>query len=335
MRCKAKMKRKVKILGTGSYVPTRVVKAEEIDALIGKAKGWSEKKSGVKQRYFVERETASYMAAKAVKSAIEDANLSLSDIDCIVSASGTNEQAIPCNAALIQKQLGLQDSGIPCFDFNSTCLSFVTALDIMSYAIDQKRFQHVLIVSSEISSVGLNWDQLESSILFGDGACAFILSQSDTSSGIIASKMETYSEGAEFSEIRGGGTKIHPRNFSEKTVNDFLFDMDGRAIFKLSYKRLPGFLEGLFEQTRFSIKDMQMVIPHQASASAMKIIRKKLDVKEERFMSIIENYGNVIAASIPLAFHEALRLGKLKRGDLVLLLGTSAGLSIGGIVLEY
>ncbi|WP_026559228.1 beta-ketoacyl-ACP synthase III [Bacillus sp. J37] len=329
------MKRKVKILGTGSYVPKRVVNAQEIDGIIGKAEGWSERKSGVKQRYFVEDETASYMGAEAAKSAIEDANISLSDLDCIISASGTNEQAIPCNASLIQKQLGLEGSGIPCFDFNSTCLSFVTALDIMSYAIDQKRFQHVLIVSSEISSVGLNWSQHESSILFGDGACAFILSHSNETSGIITSKMETYSEGAELSEIRGGGTKIHPRNYSEQSANDFLFDMDGRAIFKLSYKKLPDFLEGLFQQTGLTIHDMQMVIPHQASKSAMKIIRKKLDVKEERFMSIIENYGNVIAASIPLAFHEAIKSGKLERGDKVLLLGTSAGLSIGGIILEY
>ena len=329
------MKRKVKIVGTGSYVPKRVVNAQEIDELIGAKKGWSEKKSGVKQRYFIEDETASYMAAEAAKAAISDAKLTLLDIDCIVSASGTNEQAIPCNAALIQKQLGLQDSGIPCFDFNSTCLSFVTALDMMSYAIDQGRFQRVLIVSSEISSVGLNWSQHESSILFGDGACAFILSQSNETSSIIASKMETYSEGAHFSEIRGGGTKIHPRHYSEKTATEFLFDMDGRAIFKLSYKRLPNFLKGLFDQTGLSMDDMDMVIPHQASASAMKIIRKKLGVSEERFMNIIENYGNVIAASIPLAFHEAIKHGKLERGDLILLLGTSAGLSIGGIILEY
>ncbi len=329
------VKRMVKILGTGSYVPRRVVKAEEIDRLIGVKKGWSEKKSGVKQRYFIEDETASYMGAKAARAAIKDANISLEDIDCIVSASGTNEQAIPCNASLIQEQLGLQHSGIPCFDFNSTCLSFVTALDMMSYVIDQKRFQNVLIVSSEISSVGLNWSQHESSILFGDGACAFILTHSYETSGIIASKMETYSEGAHLSEIRGGGTKMHPKYYSDQIKNDFLFDMDGRSIFKLSYKQLPQFLEGLFKQTGLSIEDMNMVIPHQASASAMKIIRKKLGVKEECFMSIIEKYGNIIAASIPLAFHEAVKLGKLNRGDLVLFLGTSAGLSIGGIVLEY
>jgi 3-oxoacyl-[acyl-carrier-protein] synthase-3 len=245
------------------------------------------------------------------------------------------EQAIPCNAALIQEQLGLLHSGIPSFDVNSTCLSFITALDMISYAIDCGRYENVLLVSSEISSVGLNWSQAESSILFGDGAVAVILSKSQDSSGILNSHMETYSAGSHLSEIRGGGTKIHPRVYDDQTKEDFLFDMDGKAIFKLSYKLLPSFLEKLFSPINLSLQDLHMVIPHQASASAMKIIRKKLGVDEARFMNIIENYGNMIAASIPMALHEAVKQGRVKRGDTIMLLGTSAGLSIGGIVLEY
>jgi 3-oxoacyl-[acyl-carrier-protein] synthase III len=329
------MNRKVKIVGMGSYLPKRLRESKEIDKMIGADSGWSEKKSGVKQRYFVSDETATYMGAKAAKQAIENAGISLSDIDCIISASGTNEQAIPCNASLIQKHLGLQSSGIPCFDVNSTCLSFVSALDMVSYAVHAGKYENVLIVSSEISSVGLNWKQRESSILFGDGAVAIVLSPANDTSKILSSHMETYSEGAHLSEIRGGGTKLHPRIYSEQTADEFLFDMDGRAIFKLSYKLLPDFLDRLFKRTDLSIADINMVIPHQASSSAMKIIRKKLGVKEERFMNIIDRYGNMIAASIPLALHEAVIQGRVKRGDTILLLGTSAGLSIGGIILEY
>ncbi|MGN7942835.1 beta-ketoacyl-ACP synthase III [Virgibacillus sp. 6R] len=331
------MKRNIKITGIGSYLPKRIVDGAEIDKIIGAKNGWSEKKSGVKQRYFVTDETASYMGAEAAKKAIADAGIELNELDCIVSGSGTIEQAIPCNASLIQEQLGLQHSGIPAFDINSTCLSFLTALDMISYAMESGRFNHVLIVSSEIASVGLNWSQNESSILFGDGAVAYVFSKTTEtdSSHIIASRMETYSAGAHLSEIRGGGTKIHPRNYAEDTKEDFLFDMDGTAIFKLSYKLLPTFIGKLFENTNLTMDDIKMIVPHQASASAMKIIRKKLSVNEERFMTTIENYGNMIAASIPMALYEAIKQGRVKRGDKVFLLGTSAGLSIGGILLEY
>jgi 3-oxoacyl-[acyl-carrier-protein] synthase-3 len=330
-----KMKRSVKIIGIGSYLPKRIVKAEEIDKMFSQSIGWSEKKSGVKQRYYVIGETASFMGAEAALQAVQDAGISLNDIDCIISGSGTMEQAIPCSASLIQEQLGLHHSGIPSFDVNSTCLSFVSALDMISYAIEYGRYKNVLLVSSEISSVGLNWDQPESSILFGDGAVAIVLSKSHDHSGILSSHMETHSLGAHLSEIRGGGTKIHPKFYDEQTKDDFLFDMDGKALFKLSFKLLPSFIETLFSSTNLSIKDIHMVIPHQASASAMKIIRKKLGVDESRFMNIIENYGNMIAASIPMALYEAIKQGKVNRGDTILLLGTSAGLSIGGIVLEY
>ena len=158
---------------------------------------------------------------RKLQKAVEDAKLTWDDIDCIICGSGTIQQAIPSTASLIQEQLGLQHSGIPCFDINSTCLSFITALDTISYAIECGRYKNVVIISSEISSVGLNWGQNESSILFGDGAAAVVITKGDHSSSIIASHMETYSSGAHLSEIRGGGTMIHPREYSEERKEDF------------------------------------------------------------------------------------------------------------------
>lgn len=151
------MKRRVKIVGIGKYLPKKIVTSEAMDQQLQLPSGWTYKKSGVKIRHYVEGETASYMGAMAAREAIDDAGISLMDIDCIISGSGTMEQPIPCNAALIQKQLGLEDSGIPCFDVNTTCLSFVNALDIASLYIELGVYETVLIVSSEIASVGLNW----------------------------------------------------------------------------------------------------------------------------------------------------------------------------------
>lgn len=331
------MHRNMKIIGTGMYTPSRVVKSYELDQKLSLPSGWTFDKSGVETRYYVTDETASYMGAQAAKEAVKKAGISLKDIDCIVSGSGTMEQPIPCNAALIQKELGLEMSGIPCFDVNTTCLSFVKALDLVSYLIDAGRFQTVLIVTSEISSVGLNYKQKESSILFGDGAAAVVVQRTpeNESSKVITSHMETYSAGAFYSEISGGGTKFHPREHNEETEDRFLFSMNGRLIFRLSSKLLPAFMDKLLENTSIGMNDLKAVVPHQASGMAMRILQKKLTIPDHVFINNIKDYGNTIAASIPIALHETIVSGKIQRGDLVMLIGTSAGLSIGGIIFEY
>lgn len=331
------MKRNIKIVATAKHLPDRKVYSSEIDQMIGTPTGWAEKKSGVKVRHYVQSETATEMGTKAATKALEKAGLSIHDIDCIVSTSGTYEQPIPCSAALLHEKLCPTGYSIPAFDINSTCLSFVTGLDMMSYSVDAGRFKRVLLVSAEISSVGINYTQNESAVLFGDGAVAVIIEQTpaNETSHIIVSHMQTFSEGAHTTEIRGGGTKMHPREHNESTKEEFLFDMDGRGVFRLTSKVIVPFFNEVLEKTQLDSNDLRLVIPHQASAMAMRIIRQKLNIPEEKFMSIIETHGNVIAASIPLALHEAIEQNKLQRGDKVMLLGSSAGLSLGGIILEY
>ncbi|SOB99299.1 3-oxoacyl-[acyl-carrier-protein] synthase-3 [Ureibacillus xyleni] len=328
--------RNVKILGTGKFLPKKKVTSYELDHLLGLNNGWVEQKSGVSLRSFVENETASEMAALASIDAINASNLHKEDIDCIVSVSGTMEQPIPCNASLVQKQLGLNNSKIPCFDINSTCLSFVTGFDTISYLVHSGRYKNVLLVSSEIASVGLNWKNKENAILFGDGAAAAVISKTpDTeNSKILAGHMETFSDGAHFTEIRGGGTKLHP-NHPTANETDFLFDMNGKSVFKLSSKNIVSYMEKLLSLSNCTINDIDLVVPHQASGMAMRILRNKLGIDEAKFMNIIHNHGNTIASSIPMALHEAIVQNKIQRGNKVMLIGTSAGLSIGGVVFEY
>lgn len=327
--------RRVKILSTGKYLPKKQVTAQEIELRLGLSKGWVEKKSGVLVRHFAEGETASQMGAFAAKDALVAAGLSIRDIDCLISTSGIPEQAIPCTAALIQKQLGAIDSGIPAFDINSTCLSFITGLDMVSYLVDAGRYNRVLLVASEVS-MGLNWNDKESCTLFGDGAAAVIITKSDEteSSQILSSNMETYSRGAHLTECQGGGNKYHPRDYGNNPES-FLFKMDGRGVYRLASQMLPSFVERLLQASGLRMADMQMVIPHQASLMAMRLLRKQLGIPEEKLMVIAHNHGNTIAASVPMALHEAIIQGKIHRGDRIMLLGTSAGFSLGGIVLEY
>ena len=180
----------VKITGLGHYLPENKILSTELDQQLGLEEGSVQKKSGLISRHFaVQHETTSYMGAQAALRAIEHAGITLQDIDVIISACGADEQGIPCTAALIQKQLRLEHSGIPCFDINSTCLSFLSALDTISYAIDAGRYKRALIVSSELPSRGLNWHDMETCTIFGDGAAACVLEKSIHSSRIIAAHM--------------------------------------------------------------------------------------------------------------------------------------------------
>ncbi|WP_409343532.1 beta-ketoacyl-ACP synthase III [Paenibacillus sp. MBLB4367] len=329
--------RNVKIIGTGIYLPKRQITADEVDRMIGTAPGWVLRKSDVAVRYFAEDETAAQMGAYAVKNALNDAGLAFADIDCLVCTSGTMEQPIPCTAALIQKALGESESGTPAFDINSTCLSFVVGLDTMSYLVHAGRYRRIVLVATEIASRGLNWNDKESAALFGDGAAAVVIERSgeEDRSRIVHAALHTVSKGAHMSEIRGGGSKLPARSFREDNKQDFLFHMDGHAIFKLASKILPGFTGSLLEQAGCRMADIKLVIPHQGSAMAMRLLSRKLGIAEEQLMYITPEYGNTIAASIPMGLHEAAKQGRIGRGDRVMLLGTSAGVSVGGLIFDY
>ncbi|CAM3358913.1 MULTISPECIES: beta-ketoacyl-ACP synthase III [Saccharibacillus] len=329
--------RHVKITGTGRYLPGDGISAAEIDDRLGTEPGWVMRKTSVANRHFVGAETASHMGAQAAREALERAGLVFADIDCLVCASGTMEQPIPCTAALIQRALGEEQSGVPCFDINATCLSFVTALDTLSYLVDAGRYRRVLIVSSEIASKGLNWSDKESAALFGDGAAAAVVERSAAGepSRILHARMTTHSAGAHHSEIRGGGSGLPSASYSEAAAADYLFSMDGEGIFRQASRLLPAFMQELLGGAGLSMADFKLVVPHQGSVMAMRLLQRKLGISEEQMLYIAPYYGNVIAASIPLGLDRAVREGRLERGDNVLLVGTSAGLSLGGVALVY
>lgn len=331
------MKRNVMIKGIGRYLPPTIVTAEEIDKKIGKKEGWVRKHIGVVERRYETEKTVSEMAVCAIAEALEKAEITEEEIDCLVYGGASVEQIIPCTATLVKEKMNLNKLTFPAFDINSTCLSFVTALDMMSHLVDKGVYKHVVIVTAEKASAAINYKEPESSALFGDGAVAIVLSKSEGKSHIPLSHFETYEEGAHYCEIKGGGSKIPPtpESVTSETAEQFLFHMDGRKVFKVSYKLMEGFLERAFQQGDTSWNDIDVVVPHQASPSAMELIRKKLDIKKENYMVIVETLGNMIAASIPMALYEGIHNGKIKRGDDILLLGTSAGLTIGAMHLVY
>lgn len=309
------MLRKLTIKGYGTYLPQQTVSF------------------GDQIRYRVTSEESQLeMAELACRRALEQAGLDIRDIDCLVSASAVGVQPIPSTAALIHERLA-KGTAIPALDINTTCTSFVTALDTMSYLIAAGRYKRVLIVASEVGSRGLNPHQTESYELFSDGAAAFLFEATDEEKGVLASAQATWSEGAHDTEIRGGLTGLPPYDYRPDQKEDFQFDMKGKAILGLVAKKLPRFFKDFFKETGLKPADIDYIIPHQASR-ALPLIMRKLGFKEEQFLDMVSDYGNMVSVSIPFGLAYALDNGLIKEGDRVALMGTAAGLTTNALLLQ-
>jgi len=232
------------------------------------------------------------LAASASQKALKNANITINDIDCI----------------------------------NTTCTSFITALDTMSYLLEAGRYKRVLIVSCDVASRALNPKQKESFQLFSDGAVAFIIERTDKEIGVIDAMQRTWSEGAHSTEIRGGLSNFHPENYTESTKEEFMFDMNGKTILSLCIKKVPKMMKEFLENNNMKISDIDMVVPHQASV-AMPLIMQKLDIPKDKYIDEVKEFGNMVSASVPITLAHSLEKQKIKNNDIILLMGTAAGLT--------
>jgi 3-oxoacyl-[acyl-carrier-protein] synthase III len=325
----------IKIAAISHYQPEKKISSADIDERLGLTCGSTEKKSGLKYRYFASNaETSSTMGAIAAKRALEKIDLAPSDVDVIISAAGVGEQAIPCTAALIQQQLGLESSGIPCFDINATCLSFLVALETAAYFILAGRFNRILIVASDLPSRGLNWNDLETCSIFGDGAAAVVIEACQTQSAILATHLETHSKGADICYLKAGGTKIPASDIAQ--YQQFgTFHMEGKKVFKMACKLIDNTTKIVLDKANVALSDLDWVIPHQGSQLAINHVKKRLKIPCEKYADLYKNLANQMSASIPSAMSLLVEQGKLRRGQLLYLLGSGAGLAAGGLIMVY
>ncbi|MGM9680854.1 MAG: 3-oxoacyl-[acyl-carrier-protein] synthase III C-terminal domain-containing protein [Eubacteriales bacterium] len=311
--------RNVEIIGTGTALPRNYVTFN------------GEKRYRVGENG---RETELSLAVEACRNALETANLNIRDVDLIVSASAVGIQPIPCSAALIHEQIA-KGTDIPAMDIGTTCTSFITALDTVSYLIHDGRYQTVLIVSCDLPSCALNPDQRESFELFGDGAAAVVCTKSrDGKTGILYSLQKTWSEGAHSTEIRGGLTAYPPRHHTKETETEYFFDMKGREVLTLAAKKLPQMFSEFYRKSNLTVDDVDVVVPHQAS-KALKAIMNRVGVPEGKYIDDVSEYGNMVSAAVPFAFCKAVRDGRIQKGNIVLLCGTAAGLTANILALRY
>lgn len=342
----------LEVLGTGASLPDLRVSSRQLDQEKGFAPGTIEERTGVASRYYAINESASDLAFAAIQQALDNASLSLKDIDCLIAASGTMEQAIPCNAARILARLQQDIPSNPSivgFDVNMTCLSALMAMDVAASLLAAGQYQRILIVSSEVASVGLDWQHIEIGGLFGDGAAALVVARSVAQSltqstgeaeqtkktqGIEKALFRTYPEGVDLCQIPGGGSLHHPSRIQGDYSPYGLFQMQGKELYRLTRKVIKDFCKELLENKTASTEDIDWVLLHQASGLALQHFYKLLQLDRQKTIPLLHDYGNQVAVSLPLGLHTLLTTKPVKQGDRVLLLGTSAGLSIGGIVLQ-
>ena len=272
-----------------------------------------------------EGESQISLAVSACEKALKNANITINDIDCIVSASAVGIQPIPCTAALIHEKIA-KGTSIPALDINTTCTSFITALDTMSYLIEAGRYERVLIVSCDVASKALNPKQKESFQLFSDGAAAFVIEKTEKEIGVIDAIQKTWSEGAHSTEIRGGLSNFHPKNYSEMTKEEYMFDMNGKTVLSLSISKIPELMKNFLKNNGMKVSDIDMTVPHQASV-AMPLVMQKLGIEKDKFLDEVKEFGNMVSASVPITLVHGLENRRIKSGNTILLIGTAAGLT--------
>lgn len=326
----------VKIAGLGWYLPERRVTNAELEEQLGIPADWIERVTGVQERRYVTDETAVCMGAAAARMALEAAGLQVDDLDAIIGASTAPQQAIPCTAALLQRELHAPDGASACFDLNATCLSFMFALQTAAHLVAAGVYRTVLICSSELASRSLNPGERESAALFGDAAAAAIItrSQPGEASAVWHAHFETYSSGADLTQILGGGTLHHP-NDPQTTPEMNMFHMRGTAIFKQAALLIEPFLERFFSRLDWERSEVDAVVPHQASRHAIEQLIRRVGFTNDQVVFNLAQRGNCISASVPLTLAEAAYNGRVRRGDRVLLVGTGAGLTLGAVALTF
>jgi len=334
-----KNKRLIKVRSTGAYLASDLITSESLDKKLNKPKGWVERKTGIVTRRYERKLRASEMGGKAAQEAMINADLGLEDIDCIVATCGTMDQHIPCNAVMIKRALGAEKYTIPCFDINATCLSFLYGLDTLSDSIELGKYKRILLVAADLCHRHMNWKQLESCLLFGDGAAAVILEKTNSNdqSCLLGAHFENYVEGALYTEVAGAGTTHAVSQYNDlDTIHQLAkFNMNGKKIFKLAAKLIVPFINRLYKKAGISNEDITLTIPHQASGHALAYGRKKWKFEKDRYFVILNEFGNQVSVSIPMGLHLAVQRNRIKRGDIVCLVGTGAGLTLGGVVLKY
>ena len=314
------MKKFARIIGTGSYLPPKVVTNFDLEKTLDTSDEWIIARTGIKERRIVTDQNTCDLALEASIKALSMAELKPEDIDLIILSTTTPDKIFPATATILQNRLG---ASCPAFDLQAVCAGFVFALTTAQQYIENGSAKNILVVGSETMSRIVDWNDRSTAILFADGAGAVILS-ADNNTGIKHSKL--YSDGNYLSSLHVNNNRINELGTIE---------MEGNEVFKIAVNKLSEVAEETLTDCNMTSEDIHWMVPHQANIRIINAIAKRIKLPLDKVILTLDKHGNTSAASIPLALDTGVRDGRIKKGDTLLFEGIGGGFSWGSILLEY
>ncbi len=305
------------VIGIGRYVPERVMTNEELERMVDTSDEWIRTRTGIEERRIADKEMdTSHMAELAAKEALNDAGLDASEVDLILVATVTGDYGFPSVACLIQERLGAKNA--VAMDLSAACAGFIYGMITAKQFIQTETYKNILVIGVEKLSKITDWEDRNTAVLFGDGAGAAVIAPVENDKGILSFDMGSDGSGAKHLYQNG----------------DLLY-MNGREVFKFAVRQMPESSMKVVEKAGLSKEDVDFLIPHQANIRIMEAARERLDLPKEKMAVTVSKYGNTSSSSIPIALVEALEEGKIKDGDVLVLVGFGGGLTWGAVALRW
>lgn len=318
-----------RIIGTGSYLPSNIVTNHDLEKLVDTSDQWIRERTGIEQRHIaVEGETTVALAEQASRNAIEAAGIDASEIDLIIFATSTPDKIFPSSACILQARLDIH--GCPAFDIQAVCTGFIYALSVAEKFIQTGSARTALVVGAEVFSRILNWEDRDTCVLFGDGAGAVIL-QSDEETGILSSHIHADGKYENLLWVPHGVGD----GFDQVKAGKAYVEMRGNEVFKMAVNTLGRIVDETLAASDMKKSDIDWLVPHQANIRIITATARKLKMSMEQVVVTVNKHGNTSAASVPLALDVAVRDGRIKRGELLLLEAFGGGFTWGSVLVRF
>jgi 3-oxoacyl-[acyl-carrier-protein] synthase-3 len=324
--------RSVSILGTGSYLPKRVMTNDDLSKLVETNDEWIRSRTGIRERRIAEEhETASDMGEAAARAALEQAGVRPEEIDLIIVSTSTPDMQYPTTACYLQAKLGAKKG--PAFDMGAACSGFPYALETGKNFIATGMYKYVLVVATEKTSAVMDWKDRNTCVLFGDGAGAAVLGHRPGSRGFISSDLGADGTAADILYLSNGGTRLPPGEVTESKLTKI--QMAGREVYKQAVAVFPESVHKVIEMAGLQPEQVRMIIPHQANVRIIQSVAERLGLPMERFFLNLDRYGNTSSAAAAIALDEAHRTKQFGRGDYVLITAFGGGLTWASQLIEW
>lgn len=318
-----------RITGTGSYLPEKILTNKDMEKLVDTTDEWIRERTGIRQRHIAaEDETTCDLASHAALRAIEMAGKSSSDIDLVILATTTADKIFPGTACLLQKRLGVH--GCPAFDVQAVCTGFVYALGIADKFIRAGEAKCALVVGSETLSRILDWNDRSTCVLFGDGAGAVVL-EASAEPGILSTHLHADGSYEHLLHVPHGISS----GYEQLKAGEAYVYMEGNAVFKMAVNKLGEIVDEALEANQVSKGDLDWLVPHQANSRIIEATARKLKMSMEQVILTVSEHGNTSAASVPLALDTAVRDGRIKKGETLMLEAFGSGFTWGSALLQF